>query len=628
MVEPIRAVVRPRVYARNAGFAASLEDEIQVRLEAGQRGFVELVGPAGAGKSTALNHLAYVFAGCRELGLFDQPVAADFDELSQASRNQLIVLASPAGALPIIVDRLPLAAWNEDEWIEFLLAEHRAQCASVIGRLRQLPPKNRLIGTAVYCRAVLEMLAADESLYDPDAAVRALLVRRLAAEYDDVAKLAFAHSTASPDSPPESKDRLLKFAVWRGIEHPLTLKLLQDARVGVLLAADHVARVLRGTGEPVVLDRPLSRKTLEAAAKLLQDSDCVKMRLHEIVERCDAARQPAAVSLLHALDSNWKPRDGVGLYLTDAILPDVSWSGIRQQLIVADRADLSGGNFRETRLDRLLISNADLSNSVWTGASVVALEASGASFRDADLSTLRSAGAVFCQADLRGAQATAAMLRRSDFEGADLRHARFQRADLTCTWLQRAQIDDADFAGADLSGADLKGVDLRNANFAGATFYRAYLNGGNLESLLLPGANFREAELCATNFTDTEMPHAVFYGADLRGAYLAGIEWEHADLRDANLRFATFHLGSSRSGLVDSPIASEGSRTGFYTDDYDEQGFKVPEEIRKANLRGADLRGAKIDDVDFYLVDLRDAKYTERQEEHFRRCRAILESRV
>jgi hypothetical protein len=52
---------------------------------------------------------------------------------------------------------------------------------------------------------------------------------------------------------------------------------------------------------------------------------------------------------------------------------------------------------------------------------------------------------------------------------------------------------------------------------------------------------------------------------------------------------------------VGSPIACEGSRTGFYTDDFEEQTFKSPEEIRKANLCNADLRGAKLDGVDFYL---------------------------
>src|SRR5262249_42273125 len=111
------------------------------------------------------------------------------------------------------------------------------------------------------------------------------------------------------------------------------------------------------------------------------------------------------------------------------------------------------------------------------------------------------------------------------------------------------------------------------------------------------------------------------------GAGLADIDWEGASLLGADLQGASFHLGSSRSGLVNSPIACEGSRTGFYTDDFLEQDFKAPEEIRKANLCGADLRGAKIDDVDFYLVDLRGAQFDPEQEDHLRRCGAILEDR-
>lgn len=56
-----------------------------------------------------------------------------------------------------------------------------------------------------------------------------------------------------------------------------------------------------------------------------------------------------------------------------------------------------------------------------------------------------------------------------------------------------------------------------------------------------------------------------------------------------------------------------------------DQAFCSPEEIRKANLCGADLRGARLTGADFYLVDLRGAKYDADQLEHFRRRRAILE---
>ena len=125
----------------------------------------------------------------------------------------------------------------------------------------------------------------------------------------------------------------------------------------------------------------------------------------------------------------------------------------------------------------------------------------------------------------------------------------------------------------------------------------------------------------------SRMPRANLRKADLRRAGLADIDLEGADLREADLRQCTFHLGSSRSGLVDSPIASEGTRTGFYTDDFAAQHFQSPEEIRKANLRRADLRGAQIEGTDFYLVDLRGALFDDAQAEHFCRCKAILADR-
>jgi uncharacterized protein YjbI with pentapeptide repeats len=86
-------------------------------------------------------------------------------------------------------------------------------------------------------------------------------------------------------------------------------------------------------------------------------------------------------------------------------------------------------------------------------------------------------------------------------------------------------------------------------------------------------------------------------------------------------------MGSTRSGLVGSPYPGHGSKTGFYTDDYYDQGYKRPEEIRKANLRGADLCGAKLEGVDFYLVDLRDAIFDGAAAEHLQRCGAILAER-
>ena len=149
-----------------------------------------------------------------------------------------------------------------------------------------------------------------------------------------------------------------------------------------------------------------------------------------------------------------------------------------------------------------------------------------------------------------------------------------------------------------------------------------------MEDIQLPNARMRQAVLREAHLTGSMMRSADLRGADLRGSHLAEIDWEGADLRSADLRGATFHMGSSRSGLVGSPIACEGSKTGFYTDDFEDMHFKRPEEIRKANLRGADLRGARTEGLDFYLVDLREAQLDPPQLAHARKCGAILEDVV
>jgi uncharacterized protein YjbI with pentapeptide repeats len=145
-----------------------------------------------------------------------------------------------------------------------------------------------------------------------------------------------------------------------------------------------------------------------------------------------------------------------------------------------------------------------------------------------------------------------------------------------------------------------------------------------MEDIESPEGQFTKAQLTSAHLTGSRMPRVKMQDANLVGTYLAEIDWAGADLRNADLRGAIFHMGSSRSGLVGSPIAREGSMTGFYTDEREEMYFKRPEEIRKANLRGADLWGAKIEGADFYLVDLRDARLDQTQWQYAKHCGAIL----
>lgn len=623
MIEPRRAAVRPRVYLAGAEGAVLLEEEVAARLEAHKPGVIALHGGPGTGKSTAIAHLAHLFGNDPVLELDDGPGPIACEALATAATHRLVVYVPSGMSIDHAAEVWRLVPWGEDEWIEYLLAVHRDRCGSVMQRVRRDPARRRLAGTAHLWCWVLDELALDESLPDVSSALRAALVRRLKRSFDTVAKACFdLLATPSVKQPNFDVIKQLRSA-GTGI-----LPLLRMEPVRLLLAAEHLSNLLHSRASLDVLRQPLPPSYVEAVASRIRHAEPVLLKLRQAAAGDVAAMHATAISLLHAAGDAWVPKTGLAPLLAGAYLPGLSWPGVRLRRLNIDNADLSVADLHESRLSHVSAEEANLTAINLHGSLLSGFSAPRARLAEADLSQVRAKNADFNEADLTNADLTGGSFVSAYFHDADLRGARFCRADLNCAWFQQCKIDDASFAGAALCWADLSRLELHRADFAGASFEYAVLYECDLENMILPGGNFNEANLRRARLTGTQIPHGKFRRADLRDTGLADIEWERADLVDADLRGATFHLGSSRSGLVGSPIASEGSRTGFYTDEYEEQEFKAPEEIRKANLCGADLRGAKLHDVDFYLVDLRGAKYTDEQELHFRRCGAILESRV
>jgi uncharacterized protein YjbI with pentapeptide repeats len=616
MILPKRAPVSPRVVSPISGEALPLEDEIRRLLSAGHRGLVVLVGEPGAGKTTALRHLAAVLPLRAGVLLIDDrdPIDARADLVIRTSRKGQEV--SPQAAYH-------LARWGDDDVIEYLLAVHRDRCASVTARLRR---EDRALcgGLPELWGAVLDCLARDETI--PDG--RTALSRRLE-EW-----LLETHSpqrvrTACLDAlvAPKGEDlgpseQLAQQRLPEGLS-----RALRHRSVQVLLAARQIAGELRGEGDCPSLSLRLPRDLVQAVgAEVGGDRRCLD-RLRGLLAGPPGPHAMAA-SILHAAGASWAPQPGCTPQLRGAWLDGVAWPGAALAGADLAGADLTAADLREADLRKAIADKAALGRSRLAGALLEGVLATEADLAGADLARVRADLAGFVAANLTGASLESAVLRDASLIGANLTEAVFHRADLTRADLSQAVLGGADFYGADLSGATLSGLALREAAWTGASFRKAELKGCDLEGLGLPGANFEGANLEGAHLTGCRMPGANLDGALLGGAGLGDVDWEGASLRGADLRGATFHMGSSRSGLVGSPIACEGSRTGFYTDDYEEQHYKAPEEIRKANLCGADLRGALLDGVDFYLVDLRGTLYDAEHEDHFRRCGAILHSRV
>jgi len=562
-----RASVEPRVLSPECGYALPLVDLIEPYL--GRVGVVSLQGKPGSGRTTALRHLLAVLPG--------QVVVIDADDPAPTADERLVVCAGARE--PNDLAAFSMAPWGRDEAMEHLMHAHPERCGDVLRRLAEHADEFDETSPALW-RGVLDEMARRAGVGPRDALSTAIGL--------------------DPDP--------------RWLRHDLVRTMALGMSVAMRVIGVEAGEWLRQPHPDVVR---------EAVRRLRYVDEAVPM-LKRHWSSGDLRRQPLAASLLVGLGTAWRPDTGSECELGGAHLDGVSWPGIR----------LSGAGFVEANLDAAHLEGADLTGAQFSDASLVRTHLEGAILREArfnradltgaSLRNVHATEARFHGTNLTLADLTGAHLPESELVDVGLRGARLVRSDLSFATLRWAHIVEADFSRANLAHANLRGQDLRPATWTGAHFEYAHLEQAQLEGLVLPGAIFDGAKLTRAHLTDTVMPYASLRGADLRHAMLGDIAWEGADLRDADLSRASFHMGSSREGLLDSVTPSEGTRTGYYTDDYEEQSYKAPEEIRKANLCGADLRGANVSEADFYLVDLRGARYDRAQAHHFRACGAIL----
>ena len=107
-------------------------------------------------------------------------------------------------------------------------------------------------------------------------------------------------------------------------------------------------------------------------------------------------------------------------------------------------------------------------------------------------------------------------LNGAELSEADLRWARLSRAHLQGTSLSEAHLQEASFFQARMQGAYLV-----RARLDGARLYDAQLQGANLGVAWLRGADLWDAQLQGVNLATAQLQGAILGGVGLQGAYLA-----------------------------------------------------------------------------------------------------------
>lgn len=595
--------VRPRVVDRNRGDTepVNLEEYVDELVALGLPAMLRIDGAPGAGKTTALRYLQDS-TDQSKLRVVDNPSA---NELSLGAFHGVFVFASSVRECPPGTIEVNIAPWTSDDVVEYMLATHPKACQSVLERIAKDPDALLLQGNPELWVVVLEEMVSNPSIETVQNAIRARYSRQDPEYLANLHSVALSLALSNEDIRPE---REALCSIGSSVE----VRLLRQRFVVNVLSADQLAEDLQSAEQVSYLDSCLPIDLIRLAMNCLTRPDDVRKKLERLTES-DPKWHRSAAELLNAMDRHWmEALASRGMMESDrpfvlrkARLPRLSARGVSRRELWLDHADLRGSDWTGATLRGL----TQLRGSNFAGACLENVRATGAKAR----------GANFQNANLRGLVATGASLCEVNFSGADLRESKLKGARLDC-----AILDGTALRGACLRRASLANTDLRKARLNGADLTNSFLYRANLEGVSLVFPKLKGASLSGANLTASCFESADLQLANLTNAGLADIDWPDANLRGANFTHASFHMGSSRSGTLDG-YPSEGTREGFYTDESRELGFRPPQEIRKANLAGADLRGALVDAADFYLVDLRGAKYTRDQKMHFEKCGAILD---
>lgn len=627
-LSPALASVRPRVWIDDDRTREPVlfVEAVEARLRETRPGFVWLRGHRGSGRTAALADLAERMSGRVGPYLCDGDVPRG---IALRSKEALVIGTELPGAeLRIRHETWTLAPWTRDDCIEYLLGRHFLHVADVLSRADDLPVWCDLEGHAGVTAAVLDELAADADLPSAFAALMLICERRVARARDTglFERACLDHELGLPIKTWDEIDAL-------GRSDNAELFATRGSRRA--LAGRYVARCLTSATSANLRLPPFPTSLLAAAAAFAARDGRTLANLITLARLVGPHVATNAVGLLHALAPErvrdaLQPRTGERTWILDwsrAHLPGTDWSGLSIRNLRVDFADLTGAELTRLILDGGSLEGVRLAHARLDGALLG--EVSG---RNADCSGVRAQGlsledCAFDSADFRGADLSRAEATRVQFRDACFDDAVLRFARVNDCWLEGARFANADLTRATFVHTAFGSVDFRSAHLERVALRFCDLRASHFELVHAPGIDLVHSDLQGALLSGSRFPGGTLRSANLRSTGLADVDWEGADLRNADFRHASFHLGSARSGLLVGAPALWGSMTGFYDSEPVELAHGHPETIRKANLCHADLVGAHVEGCDFYLVDLRGARFTASQETHFRSCRAILDPR-
>ena len=178
----------------------------------------------------------------------------------------------------------------------------------------------------------------------------------------------------------------------------------------------------------------------------------------------------------------------------------------------------------------------------------------------------------------------------------------------------RCDLRGVDLKGETLEGVNLEGANLQNADLAGVNLQNSYLVGADLR-----GVNLTKANLSGSRLTGASLGGSKLIGAKLNSTFIQRASLQRADLESANLEGATLEGTNLEGANLSKADLSDGTASR-YLPFAGVRKFNRYTIIKRANLSGANLTQALLEDARFNESNLTKANFTdvEFNDTHFR----------
>ncbi|MGB7344943.1 MAG: pentapeptide repeat-containing protein, partial [Pirellulaceae bacterium] len=494
MIDAINSPVAPRVTSPCTGEVVQLADEIELLLARGELVSVQI---DGENSRAALEHLTAVLPDA----IADGRLRLEDDMLPLDAGDPIVVVRTAHESQCDIV--LRLANWSRDDFIEYLLAKHPTQCASVMSRLKNA---NHLLagGSPLLWQVILDRMAVDESKADVEEIVVNELHARLSTE-------SLARAIADRLIFPASQNDVGVFGhrgegdsddtnIMLSRSHSSIRQFLKHEDVRRLFAMERFVDRVRAAniGEMrMLLSGPTRLGHWRAVSKRIAGDLEVQTKLQELFDQNRQFTTANCATLLSMCQSDWRPR-GKQMKLCGGRFQNVNWPDIDLRDADLRKASFAAANLKGARLGDAEISGADFSD-----ANLSLADFSCAS-EPVDLDTLTNSQGNSAPKGKRGSKRKK-LETRSHSQGKIIEYANLRFHSRTS------------FVDAKLTGANLSGCRFRGADFRGADLTNVLARHAEFEDLNLDGATLVNADFSGVTFQNVKLEAVNIDGCDFRG---------------------------------------------------------------------------------------------------------------